>query len=126
MGCSRGGEVAGGGGFVLVYDWQDAAHFNYVHLSVDRADKQIVHNGMFHVYGGDRVMISSKLGPGSLPTTDWTHVKLIVDGAPAWVEVNGQRNPSLEAYDLSLTEGRVGLGSFFERASFRNLKIKGE
>ena len=115
-----------GKSLILIYAWQDAAHFNYAHLSVDRADRQIVHNGMFHVYGGERVRMSAKTGPATLPTGDWTRVKLIVDGGHAWVESDGQKNPSLEAYDLSLTQGRVGLGSFFERASFRNLRIKGE
>lgn len=115
-----------GKSLILVYNWQDAAHFNYAHLSIDRADKQIVHNGMFHVYGGERVRMSGKLGPGTLPTEEWTKVKLIVEGSHAWMEFDGQKHPSLEAHDLSLTEGRVGLGSFFERASFRNLKIKGE
>ena len=115
-----------GKSLILIYNWQDAAHFNYAHLSIDRADKQIVHNGMFHVYGGERVRISGKLGPGTLPTEEFTKVKLIVDGAHAWMEFDGRKHPALDAYDLSLTEGRVGLGSFFERASFRNLKIKGE
>lgn len=115
-----------GKSLILIYNWQDAAHFNYAHLSIDRADKQIVHNGMFHVYGGERVRMSGKAGEGTLPTTEWTHVKLIVNGAQAWMEFDGKKHPSLEAYDLSLTEGRVGVGSFFERGSFRNLKIKGE
>jgi hypothetical protein len=44
---------------IMVYAWQDAAHFNYAHLSVDTAAKQVVHNGMFHVFGGERVRISS-------------------------------------------------------------------
>jgi hypothetical protein len=42
------------------------------------------------------------------------------------VEVNGSRNPSLEAVDLSLGTGRVGIGSFFETGWFRNVKITGE
>ena len=115
-----------GKSLILVYAWQDPAHFNYAHLSVDRADKQVVHNGMFHVYGGERVRISNRLGDATLPTEEWTKVKLNVDHAHAWLEVDGKKNPSMEAYDLSLTQGRVGMGSFFERGSFRNLKIKGE
>lgn len=115
-----------GKSLILVYAWQDAAHFNYAHLSFDRADKQVVHNGMFHVYGGERVRMSNRLGDSTLPTEDWTKVKLMVQGAHAWVEVDGKKNPSMEAYDMSLTEGRVGVGSFFERGSFRNLRIKGE
>src|SRR5262245_19628307 len=57
-----------GGSLILVYAYRDEAHFNYAHLSVDAAKKQPVHNGIFHVYGGDRVRISSDEGPGSLPS----------------------------------------------------------
>jgi hypothetical protein len=115
-----------GKSMILVYAWQDAAHFNYAHLSFDRADKQVVHNGMFHVYGGERVRMSNRLGDATLVSEDWVKVKLIVNGAHAWMEFDGKKNPSMEAYDMSLTEGRVGLGSFFELGAFRNLKIKGE
>lgn len=116
-----------GKSLILIYAWQDPAHFNYAHLSVDAAKQVIVHNGMFHVYGGERVRISRTDGPGSLPEVKWTKVKLTHDGATgkAWVEVNGQRHASLEAVDLSLTEGRVGVGSFFDLGAFRNLRIQG-
>lgn len=113
------------GSLILVYNWQNASHFNYVHLSVDSPEKQIVHNGIFHVYGSDRSRISKGIGPGSLPTSDWTKVKMTYDSASGRisVEVGGQRFPSLEAVDVSLTRGKIGLGSFFETAQFRGLKI---
>ena len=38
---------------ILVYAYQDDAHFNYVHLSVDDPAKVAAHNGVFHVFGGD-------------------------------------------------------------------------
>jgi hypothetical protein len=113
---------------ILVYAWQDDAHYNYAHISVDTAASQNVHNGMFHIFGGERVRMSSLEGPGSLPTQDWTPVKLVFDGeaGKCYVEVNGKRNPSLEAMDLSLRWGRVGLGSFDETGDFRNVKVTGE
>ena len=112
----------------IVYAWQDDAHYNYAHISVDTAASQNVHNGMFHIFGGERVRMSSLEGPGSLPTQDWTPVKLVFDGesGKCYVEVNGKRNPSLEAVDLSLRWGRVGLGSFDETGDFRNVRITGE
>lgn len=112
---------------ILVYAWKDRDHFNYAHLSVDYAVKQPVHNGIFHVYGGDRSRISLEDAPPSLPTGDWTKVKLIFDGKTGHchVEVNGQKNAALEAVDLSLRAGKVGLGSFFETGQFRNVKITG-
>lgn len=113
---------------ILVYNWKDAAHFNYAHLSVDSPEKQIVHNGIFHVYGSDRSRISKGLGAGSLPTTEWTKVKMDYDAKSGRivVEVGGQKFPSLDAVDVSLSSGKIGLGSFFETAQFRNLKVTGK
>ncbi len=117
-----------GRSLIFVYAWQDDAHYNYAHISVDNAVAQNVHNGMFHIFGGERVRMSSLEGPGSLPTQDWTPVRLVFDGESGrcYVEVNGKRNPSLEAVDLSLRWGRVGLGSFDETGDFRNVKVSGE
>lgn len=114
-----------GGSLILVYAWRGPNHFNYAHLSVDAPSKQPVHNGIFHVYGGDRVRISNEEGPGSLPDQEWTPVKLIYTArtGEVRVEVRGKLLPSLRGVDLSLSAGRVGLGSFFEKAQFRNVKI---
>ncbi len=113
---------------IIVYGWQDSSHYNYAHLSSDAAATQNFHNGMFHIFGGERVRISPLDGPPSFDTADWTPVKLVFDGETGrcYVEVNGKRNPSLEAVDLSLRWGRVGLGSFDETGDFRNVKITGE
>jgi hypothetical protein len=117
-----------GKSLILVYAWQDDSHFNYVHLSSDAAKDQPVHNGVFHVYGGDRVRISPLEGHGSLPSEDWTEVKVVFDGSTGTVTawVNGRTSPSLKAVDLSLTSGKIGLGSFFEKAKFRKVRITGE
>lgn len=118
----------GGRSVIIVFAYQDENHYNYAHISSDEAAKQNVHNGVFHVFNGERVRISSLDGPASLPTNDWTPVKLVFDGetGKVYVEVNGKRNPSLEAVDMSLRWGRVGLGSFNETGDFRNVKITGE
>lgn len=112
---------------ILVYAWRDEAHFNYAHLSVDRASEVAVHNGIFHVYGGERVRISPTDGPAALTSEAWHRVRLVHDGASGRVEVwvNGRLLPALQAVDLSLRAGKVGLGSFFDLGSFRNVKIEG-
>jgi hypothetical protein len=117
-----------GRSLIIVYAWQDENHYNYAHLSSDAAVKQNVHNGIFHVFGGERVRVSLLEGPPSFDSMDWTPVKLVFDGdvGRCYVEVNGKRSPSLEAVDLSLRWGRVGLGSFNETGDFRNVKIRGE
>jgi hypothetical protein len=113
---------------VIVYAWQDDSHYNYAHISSDTAAGANVHNGMFHIFGGERVRISPLDGEAALPTQEWTPVKLVFDGdsGRCYVEVNGKRNPSLEAIDLSLRYGRVGLGSFDETGDFRGVRITGE
>ncbi len=117
-----------GRSLIIVYGWQDENHYDYAHISSDAAAKQNVHNGIFHVFGGERVRISPLDGPPSFEANDWTPVKLVFDGETGRcsVEVNGKGNPSLEAVDLSLRWGRVGFGSFNETGNFRNVKITGE
>jgi hypothetical protein len=114
---------------IIVYDYQNPAHFNYAHLSTDTGTKQPVHNGIFHVYGGERVRISNPAGPPAFPQTQrWYHVKLTVGGdtGAVTVLVDGKQIPALSAVDVSLKQGRVGLGSFDETGKFRNIKISGQ
>ncbi|MEZ5355212.1 MAG: hypothetical protein R2762_21475 [Bryobacteraceae bacterium] len=112
---------------MIVYAWRDADHFNYAHISVDAASKQPVHNGIFHVYGGDRVRISSEQGPAGFTHEDWHKVKLVYDASTHRVDVwvDGATSPSLQGVDMSLGAGKFGIGSFFDMGSFRNLKVSG-
>jgi hypothetical protein len=113
---------------MIVYAWRDPDHFNYAHLSVDTGKQQAVHNGIFHVYGGDRVRISSQDGPATLTSEDWHKVRLVYDGRTGKVEVfvNGVTSPSMQAVDTTLGAGKVGLGSFFDLGQFRRVSITGE
>ncbi|MEO8127388.1 MAG: family 16 glycoside hydrolase [Bryobacteraceae bacterium] len=111
---------------IIVYAYKDEAHFNYAHLSTDTGVKQPVHNGIFHVFGGERVRISSTEGPPSFAALDeWNHVTLKYDAQAGkmMVLVNGKPNPSVTAVDMSLGPGKIGLGSFDETAVFKNVKI---
>lgn len=113
------------GSLIIVYAWERDGYFNYVHLSDDAAEKVEVHNGVFHCFGGDRVRISPKKGPGSLPSGAWHKARISYDASSGLVEawVDGQTSPSLKAVDLSLAAGRIGLGSFFNTCGFRNFKL---
>ena len=111
---------------MIVFAYRDAAHFDYAHLSTDPAQKQPHHNGIFHVYGGERVRISSESGPAAFPETQrWYHVVLTHDGRTGEVNVSvdGRLVPALHAVDLSLESGQIGLGSFDETAEFRKVSI---
>jgi hypothetical protein len=90
--------------------------------------KQPVHNGVFHVYGGERVRISAAEGPPAFAATNhWYHVQLVHDGnrGSVQVSVDGKPVPALYAVDMSLRSGKVGLGSFDETGDFKNVKIEG-
>jgi len=123
-------EVKGGAAvssLIIVYAWRDPTHFNYVHLSTDAARKQPVHNGVFHVYGGDRVRISNEEGPASFADAlKWTPVRIVYNASTGLVEtwIGGQKHPALRAADFSLGAGRIGLGSFFNTASFRRFALR--
>lgn len=113
---------------MIVFAYRDATHFDYAHLSSDAGTTQTHHNGIFHVYGGERVRISSEAGPASFPEQNrWYRVHLTFDGASGQVAVavDGKAVPALQAVDRSLTSGRVGIGSFDETGGFRNVSIAG-
>jgi hypothetical protein len=115
-----------GRSLIIVFAYQDEAHFNYAHVSTDT--KVHVHNGIFHVYGGERVRISPRREPPAFPENNkWYRVRLTHDASSGIVAVtvNGREVPGLNAVDLSLGPGRVGFGSFDETGEFRNVKITG-
>jgi hypothetical protein len=111
---------------LIVFAYRDPEHFDYAHLSTDAAERQPVHNGIFHVYGGERVRISAESGPAAFAASGrWYHVTLTHDSSAGAVEVaiDGRAAPALHAVDLSLGPGKVGLGSFDETGAFKNIKI---
>lgn len=110
---------------MIAYAWRDPDHFNYAHLSIDSPVTQEVHNGIFHVGGGDRVRISPREGPGTLLEEKWYAVKLVYDGSTGEVTVwvDAKTYPSLHAVEPTLKAGKVGIGSFFDMGEFRNVRI---
>lgn len=115
-----------GRSLLIAFAYRDAAHFDYAHFSTDRAEQQPVHNGIFHVYGGERVRISAERGPAAFAASDrWYHVTLTHDAIAGTVEVavDGRAVPALHAVDFSLGPGKIGFGSFDETGAFKNVKI---
>jgi hypothetical protein len=112
---------------MIAYAYRDANHFNYAHMSVDPGQASPHHNGIFHVDGGDRVRISPQEGPGAFNDEKWYQVKLVYDGRKGEVQVwvDGKTSPSLHAIEPTLRAGKVGIGSFFDMGSFRNVRITG-
>jgi hypothetical protein len=72
---------------MVVFAYQDPAHFDYLHFSIDTATKQPFHNGVFHVYGGERVRISAPDGPAAFAETNrWFHIKAVWGGSSGSVQ----------------------------------------
>lgn len=118
-----------GESLMIVFAYRDPAHFDYAHLSTDTGMKQPVHNGVFHVYGGERVRISGEQGPAAFSESGrWYHARLVhvAKTGTVNVTVDGHALPSLTAVDLSLGPGQVGFGSFDEAGAFRNVRITPE
>ena len=112
---------------IIVFAYRDPDHFDYAHLSIDAPAADPHHNGIFHVYGGERVRISSEEGPAAFSASQhWYHVRLTRDAQSGTVEVavDGRAISSLYAIDLSLRGGKIGLGSFDETAEFKNVKLE--
>ena len=115
-----------GHSLLLVFAYHDPAHFDYAHLSIDTGAVQPVHNGIFHVYGGERVRISSEQGPAAFSAGKrWYHVELMHDAGTGavGVQVDGKAVPALEAIDRSLGAGNCGIGSFDETGEFKHVTI---
>jgi hypothetical protein len=115
-----------GRSLLIVVGYRDESHFDYAHFSTDTGSAQPVHNGVFHVYGGERVRISNTAGPASFPASGkWYRVAVTHDAATGTITgtVEGKPIPAVHAVDLSLGGGRVGIGSFNEMGEFRNVRI---
>ena len=109
---------------VLVFGYQDNAHFYYSHLG-KKTDKQA--NQIFIVNGADRAMISLKTTPGTDWTDEWTKVKVVRKVADGTIEVywDDLKTPVQTAQSKVFAWGRVGVGSFDDLGNFDNIVLRG-
>jgi hypothetical protein len=114
-----------GKSLLIVFDYQDTLHFNYVHLSVDRGTQQKVHNGIFRVDGGERARLDDPDRPPALPDQEWHTAKLVRQGARVAVYMDGSAEPLLSVNEGLFPYGRVGIGSFDESGDFDDFQITG-
>lgn len=109
---------------VLVFGYQDNAHFYYSHLG-KKTDKHA--NQIFIVNGADRSMISLKTTGGTDWTDDWTHVKVVRKTADGTIEVywDDMKTPVQTAQNKAFLWGRVGVGSFDDLGNFDSVVLRG-
>lgn len=110
----------------LIFGYQDAAHFYYVHLG-ERTDPHA--NQIFIVNDAPRVMISEKTNAGTPWKDDtWHHVKIVrkVDSGLIEVYFDDLETPQMMAHDKTFTWGQIGLGSFDDMGQWDDVKLHGQ
>lgn len=113
---------------VLIFHFQDASHFYYVHFS---ATSDGLHNIIGLVNGSDRVKINLEAaGRSTARLTDKTYYEFKLTYAANTGRIQAylgdMQDPILTAQDKTLECGLVGVGSFDDTGSFDNIMLWGK
>lgn len=110
---------------VLVFGYQDPAHFYYVHFG-KKTDNHA--NQIFIVNGDARTKISTETTPGTHWDDEWHKVKIVREVASGDTEVffDNMKRPVMEAVDDTFTWGQIGIGAFDDLGNFDNLALRGK
>ena len=108
----------------LVFGYQDAAHFYYVHFG-KRADDHA--NQVFIVNDAPRTKISTKTTPGTPWDDEWHDVRIVRTAAEGKIEVyfDDMQSPAMTASDRTFVTGGIGIGTFDDTAEFDDVKLRG-
>lgn len=109
---------------VLLFGYQDPAHFYYVHFGKKTDDHA---NQIFIVNGEARKKISTKTTDGTPWDDSWHHLKVVRRVGDGLIEVffDDMKNPVMTARDKTFAWGRVGVGSFDDTGDWTAIKIHG-
>ncbi len=108
----------------LFFNYQDSAHFYYVHLGMrpDPHSSQIM-----IVNDAPRVMITNNKSPG-IPWDDaWHNVKIVRRVSDGTIEIyfDDMNKPVMTAVDKTFVRGQVGIGSFDDNGNWDDFKLRG-
>jgi len=109
----------------IAFNYVDAVHFYYTHLSVDTGAKAAVHNGIFLVDGVPRRRIAGLEAPAALPDKSWHKVRLERDANSGSIKVfvDDEAQPHFSVVDKTFKCGQIGLGSFDETGDYTDVKL---
>jgi len=110
---------------VVVFGYQDPAHFYYAHFG-EKADDHACQ--VFIVNDAPRIKISTKETDGIPWKEDtWHTIRVTRTASDGHVRVyfDDLESPVLEAKDTTLGAGRIGFGSFDDTARFDDIVIEG-
>ena len=109
---------------VVVFGYQDPAHFYYVHLGKQTDDHA---NQIFIVNDAPRTKISLTSTPGTNWTDHWHNVKIVRRVAAGTIEIyfDDMNKPVMTAKDKSFAWGRIGIGTFDDTSDWDDIELRG-
>jgi len=108
----------------VVFGYQDAAHFYYVHFGKQTDDHA---NQIFIVNDKPRTKISTLTTPGTPWDEKWHDVKIVRRVSEGTVEVyfDDMTKPVMKASDKTFAWGRIGVGTFDDTSDWDDIKLHG-
>lgn len=108
----------------LFFDYQDPAHFYYVHFA-SKADPHA--NQIFIVDGSDRKKITVDESKGVKWTGNWQTLRIVRRVIDGTIEAyfDNMEKPIMTASDKTFLSGKIGIGSFDDTADFAEVTLRG-
>lgn len=109
---------------VLVFGYQDPAHFYYVHFG-KKADDHA--NQIFIVNGAARTKISLTSTTGTPWDDQWHNVKIVRRTGEGTIEIyfDDLKKPVMTAKDKTFAWGQIGLGTFDDTSDWDDIELRG-
>ncbi len=109
---------------VVVFGYQDPAHFYYVHFGKKTDDHA---NQIFIVNDAPRVKISTKTTPGTAWDDAWHRVRIERDvrSGETAVYFDDMDTPVMTATDKTFAWGKIGIGAFDDLGNFDDIVLHG-
>lgn len=109
---------------VLVFGYQDPAHFYYVHLG-KKADDHA--NQIFIVNDAPRIKISITSTDGTNWDDKWHNVKIVRRVKEGTIEIffDDMKKPVMTAKDKTFAWGQIGIGTFDDTSDWDDIVLRG-
>jgi hypothetical protein len=109
---------------VLVFGYQDPAHFYYVHLG-KKADDHA--NQIFIVKDAPRIKISLTSTDGTNWDDNWHNVKIARRVKEGTIEIyfDDMKKPVMTAKDKTFAWGQIGIGTFDDTSDWDDVVLRG-
>lgn len=109
---------------VIVFGYQDPAHFYYVHLGKQADDHA---NQIFIVNDAARTKISLTSTSGTNWDDNWHTVRVVRRAADGTIEIyyDDMNKPVMTAKDKTFAWGQIGVGTFDDTSDWDDIVVRG-